>query len=98
MSTTSCRAIGADGGNPNGQTFQKFRSNITAQDQQTLQQNIGLRNALTPQVEKLDTVVNPEYTTPQLPLVSLQDAQGKEVPLVVLPLVPAANQVPVVDR
>jgi hypothetical protein len=86
------------GGNPNGQTFQQFQSGISAQDQQTLQQNIGLRNALRPQVAKLNTVVNPDYTTPQLPLVSLQDAQGKEVPLVVLPLVPPANQVPVVDR
>jgi hypothetical protein len=92
------KRLTAAGGNPDGQTFQQFQSNISAQDQQTLQQNIGLRNALAPQVEKLDTVVNPGYTTPQLPLVSLQDAQGKEVPLVVLPLVPAANQVPVVDR
>jgi hypothetical protein len=86
------------GGNPDGQTFQQFQTNISAQDQQTLQQNIGLRNALQPQVAKLNTVVNPVYTTPQLPLVSLQNAQGKEVPLVVLSLVPAANQVPVVDR
>jgi hypothetical protein len=86
------------GGNPQGQTFQQFQSGISAQDQQTLSTNIGLRNSLRPQVAKLNTVVNPDYTTPQLPLVSLQDAQGKEVPLVVLPLVPDANQVPVVAR
>jgi hypothetical protein len=79
----------AAGGNPQGQTFQQFASGISAQDQQTLQQNIGLRNELQPQIAKLKTVVNPKYTAPQLPLVSLQDAQGNNVPLVVVSFAPA---------
>jgi hypothetical protein len=82
----------AAGGNPNGQTFQQFAGSISAQDQQTLQQNIGLRNELAPQIAKLNTVVNPKYTAPQLPLVSLQDAQGKDVPLVVVSFAPAESK------
>jgi hypothetical protein len=78
----------AAGGNPNGQTFEQFAGSISAQDQQTLQQNIGLRNELEPQIAKLNTVVNPKYSAPQLPLVSLQDAQGKNVPLVVVSFAP----------
>jgi hypothetical protein len=81
----------AAGGNPQGQTFQQFASGISAQDQQTLQQNIGLRNELEPQIAKLKTVVNPKYTAPQLPLVSLQDAQGKNVPLVVVSFAPTKS-------
>jgi len=78
----------AAGGNPQNQTFQQFTTGISAQDQQTLQQNIGLRNDLEAQIAKLKTVINPRYTAPELPLVSLQDAQGKQVPLVTLSFVP----------
>jgi hypothetical protein len=88
----------AAGGNPNGQTFEQFAGSISGQDQQTLQQNIGLRNDLEPQIAKLNTVVNPKYNAPQLPLVSLQDAQGKDVPLVIVSFAPkSADSSTVID-
>jgi hypothetical protein len=87
----------AGGGNPNGATFEQFSTGITDTDRQTLAQNIGLRNDLQPQIAKLNTVVNPRYTEPELPLVSTQGADGREVPLVVLSLAPSQARPPVVD-
>jgi hypothetical protein len=87
----------AGGGNPNGATFEQFSTGITDTDRQTLAQNIGLRNDLQPQIAKLNTVVNPRYSEPELPLVSTQGADGREVPLVVLSLAPSQARPPVVD-
>jgi hypothetical protein len=87
----------AGGGNPNGASFEQFSTGISAQDRQTLAQNIGLRNDLQPQIAKLNTVVNPKYSAPELPLVSTQGANGQELPLVVLPFAPSQGAPPVVD-
>jgi hypothetical protein len=87
----------AGGGNPNGASFEQFSAGISAQDRQTLAQNIGLRNDLQPQIAKLNTVVNPKYSAPELPLVSTQGANGQELALVVLPFAPSQGAPPVVD-
>lgn len=87
----------AGGANLNGAPFAQFASGITPQDQQTLAQNIGLRNELKPQIDKLHTVVNPRYHAPELPLVSAQGTDGKELPLVVLTFAPAISAPPVTD-
>jgi hypothetical protein len=87
----------AGGANPNGASFQQFSAGISAQDRQTLAQNIGLRNDLQPLIARLNTVVNPKYTAPVLPLVSTQGVDGQELPLVVLSFVPPQNSPPVVD-
>ena len=87
----------AGGANPNGASFQAFSTGIPEQDRQTLAQNIGLRNDLQPQIAKLNTVVNPKYAPPQLPLVSTQGADGQELPLVVLSFAPTQAAPPVVD-
>lgn len=87
----------AGGANPNGATFEQFSSGISEQDRQTLAQNIGLRNDLEPQIAKLNTVVNPKYTAPELPLVSTQGPDGQELPLLVLPFAPSRGTPPVVD-
>jgi hypothetical protein len=87
----------AGGANPNGASFEQFSTGISAQDRQTLAQNIGLRNDLQPQIAKLNTVVNPKYSAPELPLVSTQGADGQELPLVVLSFAPARGNPTVVD-
>jgi hypothetical protein len=87
----------AGGGNPNGASFEQFSTGISAQDRQTLAQNIGLRNDLQPQIAKLHPVVNPKYGTPELPLVSAQGADGQELPLVVLSFAPSKAAPTVVD-
>ena len=87
----------AGGANPNGASFEQFSSGISEQDRQTLAQNIGLRNDLQPQIAKLNTVVNPKYSAPELPLVSTQGADGQELPLVVLSFAPSQGAPPVVD-
>ncbi|HEY7273015.1 MAG TPA: hypothetical protein VH502_09800 [Actinoplanes sp.] len=87
----------AGGANPNGASFEQFSTGISAQDRQTLAQNIGLRNDLQPQIAKLNTVVNPKYGTPELPLVSTQGAGGQELPLVVLSFAPSRAAPTVVD-
>jgi hypothetical protein len=87
----------AGGANPNGASFEQFAGGISEQDRQTLAQNIGLRNELQPQIAKLNTVVNPKYSAPELPLVSTQGADGQELPLVVLSFAPAQGKPPVVD-
>jgi hypothetical protein len=87
----------AGGANPNGATFEQFSTGISDTDKQTLAQNIGLRNDLQPQIAKLNTVVNPKYSAPELPLVSTQGANGQELPLVVLPFAPSQGAPPVVD-
>lgn len=85
------------GANPSNASFAQFTGGIAQQDQQTLAQNIGLRDQLEPQIAKLSTKVNPRYHAPELPLVSTQSADGKELPLVVLHLVPGASGTPVTD-
>ena len=87
----------AGGANPNGATFEQFSTGISDTDKQTLAQNIGLRNDLQPQIAKLNTVVNPRYSAPELPLVSTQGADGQELPLVVLSFAPSQGTPPVVD-
>jgi hypothetical protein len=87
----------AGGANPNGASFEQFSSGISDQDRQTLAQNIGLRNELQPQIAKLNTVVNPKYSAPELPLVSTRGADGQELPLVVLSFAPSQGTPPVVD-
>lgn len=87
----------AGGANPNGATFEQFSTGISDTDKQTLAQNIGLRNDLQPQIAKLNTVVNPRYSAPELPLVSTQGADGQELPLVVLSFAPSHGTPPVVD-
>jgi hypothetical protein len=87
----------AGGANPNGATFEQFSTGISDTDKQTLAQNIGLRNDLQPQITKLNTVVNPRYSAPELPLVSTQGADGQELPLVVLSFAPSHGTPPVVD-
>ena len=87
----------AGGANPNGATFEQFSTGITDTDRQTLAQNIGLRNDLQPQIAKLNTVVNPKYSAPELPLVSTQGPNGQELPLVVLSFAPSQGKPPVVD-
>jgi hypothetical protein len=87
----------AGGANPNGASFEQFSTGISEQDRQTLAQNIGLRNDLQPQIAKLNTVVNPKYSAPELPLVSTQGADGQELPLVVLSFAPSRETPTVVD-
>jgi hypothetical protein len=87
----------AGGANPNGASFEQFSSAISDTDRQTLAQNIGVRNDLLPQIAKLNTVVNPRYTAPELPLVSARGADGQELPLVVLSFAPSQGAPPVVD-
>ena len=87
----------AGGANPNGASFEQFASSISQEDQQTLAQNIGLRNDLEPQIAKLNAVVNPKYTAPELPLVSAQGADGRELPLVVLSFAKPTGSPTVVD-
>jgi hypothetical protein len=87
----------AGGGNPNGGSFEQFSTGISEQDRQTLAQNIGLRNDLQPQITKLNTVVNPKYSAPELPLVSARGADGQELPLVVLSFAPSRGASTVVD-
>ena len=85
------------GANPDRASFGEFTSGLAQQDQQTLAQNIGLRNQLEPEIDKLATKVNPKYHSPELPLVSTQTSDGTVLPLVVLSLAPAEAQPPVVD-
>lgn len=85
------------GANPNGVPFEQFKSSISEQDQQVLAQNIGLRNDLAPQIAQLDTVINPKYTVPELPLVSAQGPDGKPLPLVVLPFAESTGSSTVLD-
>jgi hypothetical protein len=87
----------AGGANPNSASFEQFSTGISAQDRQTLAQNVGLRNDLQPQIAKLNTVVNPKYSTPELPLVSTQGPDGQELPLVVLSFAPSRGAPTVVD-
>jgi hypothetical protein len=87
----------AGGANPNAASFEQFSTGISTQDRQTLAQNIGLRNDLQPQIAKLNTVVNPKYTAPELPLVSTQGPNGQELPLVVLSFAPSHAAPTVVD-
>lgn len=87
----------AAGANPNSASFEQFSTGISAQDRQTLAQNIGLRNDLQPQITKLNTVVNPKYSTPELPLVSARGPDGRELPLVVLSFAPSRGAPTVVD-
>lgn len=72
----------AGGANPSNTSFQAFASSISQQDQTTLGQNIGLRNALQPAISKVDTTVNPKYVAPELTLVSTQGSGGGTVALV----------------
>ena len=85
------------GANPDGASFAQFTSGLAQQDQQTLAQNIGLRNQLEPEIGKLSTKVNPRYHSPELPLVSTQTSQGTVLPLIVLSLAPSTSQSPVLD-
>ena len=85
------------GANPDGTSFAQFSSGLAEQDQQTLAQNIGLRNKLEPEIGKLDTKVNPRYRSPELPLVSTQTSDGKVLPLIVLRLAPSTSESPVLD-
>jgi hypothetical protein len=85
------------GANPTNQSFQAFSSGISSQDAQTLAQTIGIRNYLQPEIAKLNTVVNPKYTSPELTLVSTQGSQGETIPLVVLSLAPSQGDPAVVD-
>ena len=85
------------GANPNGASFEQFAGSLAPRDQDTLSQNIGLRNRLQPEIQKLNTTVNPRYRSPELPLVSAQGGDGTELPLVVLKLAPAKSEPPVVD-
>jgi hypothetical protein len=87
----------AGGANPNGASFEQFAGSITQQDQQILAQNIGLRNDLGPEIAKLNTVVNPKYVAPELPLVSTQGPDGQPLPLVVLPFAKSTGSSTVVD-
>jgi hypothetical protein len=87
----------AGGAIPSGASFEQFASSISQQDQQTLAQNIGLRNDLQPEIAKLNTVVNPKYTVPELPLVSAQGPDGQALPLVVLPFAKSTGSPTVVD-
>lgn len=85
------------GANPDGASFEQFTGGLAQQDQQTLAQNIGLRNKLEPEIGKLNATVNPRYKSPELPLVSTKTSQDKVLPLVVIRLAPATSQPPVVD-
>ena len=82
---------------PAGTSFAQFTGGLAEQDQQTLAVNIGLRNRLQPEIQKLNTTVNPRYHSPELPLVSTQASDGKELPLIVLKLAPSKAEPPVVD-
>ena len=85
------------GANPDSTSFEQFARGLAQQDQQTLAQNIGLRNQLEPEIDKLNTKVNPRYHSPELPLVSTQTSDGKVLPLIVLSLAPSKSEPPVVD-
>jgi hypothetical protein len=87
----------AAGAIPKGASFEQFAGSISTTDQQTLAQNIGLRNDLQPEIAKLNTVVNPKYTVPELPLVSAQGPDGQALPLVVLPFAKRTGSPTVVD-
>jgi hypothetical protein len=87
----------AGGAIPSGASFEQFASSISEKDQQVLAQNIGLRNDLQPEIAKLNTVVNPKYTVPELPLVSAQGPNGQALPLVVLPFAKSTGSPTVVD-
>ena len=89
--------LNAGGATGEGGTFEQFASSLSEQDAQVLQQNIGLRNALNAEVQKLNTTVNPRYGTPELPLVSFRNADGRALPLVVLSFVAATASPAVTD-
>jgi hypothetical protein len=84
------------GGGVQGQTFEQFAGTLTQQDQQVLQQRISLRNELQPAAAKLDIDINPRYTS-GITLLSAGGADGKSVPLVIVPLGNADDTVPVTD-
>jgi hypothetical protein len=87
-------AIGAEGDT----SFENFVKTLPEQDAQVLQQNIGLRNALNTEVQKINTTVNPRYGAAELPLVQFRNAQGTATPLILLTFDDAEASPAVTDR
>jgi hypothetical protein len=78
-------------------TFQSFKSSIGPQDQQVLEQNIGLRNALAKAAGSTHARVNPRYGDAEMQLVTFRNAEGQTRPLVVLSFNAQTGQPAVVD-
>jgi hypothetical protein len=76
--------------------YDQFKSQLSAENKQALQQSIGLRNELRKIVEDDDVKLNPRYGDQQLVLLSAQ-AGNADVPLVELSLAgTGASQAPFV--
>jgi hypothetical protein len=78
-------------------SFENFTKTLPEQDAQVLQQNIGLRNALNAQIQKLNTTINPRYGNGELALVRFRDGNDQVKPLIVLSFV-AQSAAPAVTK
>jgi hypothetical protein len=79
-------------------TFEQWQPSLTDQQQQVLQQFIGLRNALTAEVGSFEARVNPRFGDGALTLLPYTDGNGKTAPLVSLPLSGSSVKPAVADK
>jgi hypothetical protein len=87
----------AAGGVPSDVTFEQFANGISQQGQQTLQGSFGVRDALQPEVRKMDVRTNPRYVSTELVVYAEPSQDGRLTTLVGVPLTDSGTSAPVTD-
>jgi hypothetical protein len=85
--------LGSEGG-----SFEDFSKGLSAENQKLIKDNVSVRNDLTPDLNKIETKVNPRYGALEIGLVNFRSEAGKTLPLVLLSLVKSGASPAVVDR